>query len=179
MREVQAKEAITWWHRPERIVLAVTVDLNGQPNIIALGWKMRTSFDPLMLAISIGKTRHSHQLISNCREFVLAVPGADLSEQVLFIGTHSGKNVDKFKTTHLTPLPAKHIRPPLIQECLVNHECKVVGQLDTGDHTIFVGEVLTSWAADTKQPVLCSIGTEAGYQCTHEGFGFRLGVVRN
>lgn len=138
---------------------------------------MRTSIEPPMVAISIGKTRYSHQLLTEAGEFVFAFPGEDLAEQVLFLGTNSGRTVDKFKEANLTPVAAKSVKPSLIGECVVNLECKVVGSLDTGDHTIFAGEVLTSWLSDKKK-VLLSIGHEESYKVLLEEKGYRLGIVK-
>lgn len=178
MREATNNEALALWKRPERVVLAVSVDAAGTPDIIALGWKMRTSSNPLMFAIAIGKKRYSHELILQNREFVLAIPGANLSRQVMFCGTHTGRKINKFQETGLTPLPASRVQPPLIQECLANHECKVVSTLETGDHTIFVGKVLATWITDSPQPVLCTIDHASGYVPTLEKYGYRFGYVR-
>jgi len=131
-----------------------------------------------MVAISVGKARYSHKLISEGGEFVFAVPGEDLWGEVLFCGTRSGRNVDKFKETGLTPRPASKIKPPLIEECLVNLECKLVGQLDTGDHTIFVGKIVETWISEQKKRNLLSIGYESGYEFVGEGRGYRFGVIK-
>jgi len=178
MREVTLGEAEARWNRPERVVLAVCTDSEGKANIIALGWKMKTSINPPMVAISVGKARYSHKLISEGKEFVLAVPSEDIPKEVLYCGTHSGRDVDKFKQTGLTPLSAKFVKPPLIKECVVNLECKLVGQLDTGDHTIFVGQIVASWASEDEKRNLLSIGEEAGYEFLGGGKGYRFGVVR-
>ena len=147
MKEVSASEA---WKRkyPESVVLVASMDKEGHPNIITLGWSMCTSFVPPMVAISVGKTRYSHKLIAEGKEFVLAFPHEGMKEEVLYCGTHSGREVDKFKKTGLTAVPGKHVRPPLIKECLMNMECRVVGELDTGDHTIFAGEILTAYVSE-------------------------------
>jgi len=166
------------WRRPSRIVLAVSVDESDNPNIIVLGWKMQTSFDPPMVAISVGKTRYSHGSLLGSSEFVLAIPGGNLAEEVLYCGTHSGRDVDKFKETNLTPIPASKVKPPLIKECIANIECKVVGNLDTGDHTIFAGEVQASWISEEEQKNLLSIGQEAGYAVLLDKKGRRFGVMR-
>jgi len=178
LKPVSYSEAVSRWARPERVVLAVSVDESGKPNIIAVGWKMFTSFSPPMIAISIGKTRYSHRLISDSGEFVLAVPGEDLAKEVLFCGTRSGRHVDKFKETGLTPVRASKVKPPLIKECIVNLECKVRGKLETGDHTIFVGEVVACWASDNERRNLLLIGDGSGYELILEGRGYRFGVVK-
>lgn len=157
MREVSATEA--WKQKyPESIVLAGSVDSAGIPNIISLGWSMCTSSIPPMVAISIGKTRYSHKLISKGKEFVLAFPGEDMEREVLYCGTHSGRDVNKFKELGLIAVTAKKVRPPLIDRCIVNMECKVVGQLNTGDHTIFVGEIVASYLSDGDKRRLYSLG---------------------
>jgi flavin reductase (DIM6/NTAB) family NADH-FMN oxidoreductase RutF len=140
------------WARkyPEQVALAVTTSAQGEPDIITLGWVMPTSGTPPLCAISIGLTRHTHELLEQVPEFVLALPGEDLEEACAYCGTHSGRDVDKFKETGLTPLPALKVRPPLIAECLANLECGVVGRIRTGDHTIFVGEILV--AHHSEQP---------------------------
>jgi len=46
----------------------------------------------------------------------------------------------------LTPLPAKMVQPPIIRECVAHLECKLHQQITTGDHTLFVGEILVAYA---------------------------------
>jgi len=97
-----------------------------------------------MVAISVGKTRYSHELIMREKEFVLAVPGESVARDVLFCGTRSGRSVDKFAETAFTALGAKTVGAPLIKECVVNFECEVAGTLSTGDHTIFTCSVINA-----------------------------------
>jgi len=180
MKEVSYSEALPCFRIPSRVVLAVCYDKeNNRSNPIALGWKMQTSFKPPMVAISIGKTRYSHKLLMETGEFVLAVPGEDIVKEVLFCGTHSGRNMDKFQKAGLTPREAKIVKPNLIEECVVNLECKVSGYLETGDHTIFAGEVLTSWVSEEKKRILISVGPEKGYKLLLEEKGYRLGVIQD
>jgi len=166
LKEVPVEEA---WKRkyPERTVLAVSISKDGKPNIITLGWNMPTSFKPPMVAISVGLTRYSHKLISESGEFVLAFPSEGMEDALLFCGTHSGRDVDKFKATGLTPIKAKYVKPPLIAEATVNMECRVVGSIRTGDHTIFVGEILTAYISDEDKPVLFNVGNWVfkGFKC--------------
>jgi flavin reductase (DIM6/NTAB) family NADH-FMN oxidoreductase RutF len=45
----------------------------------------------------------------------------------------------------LTPIEAKTVKSPLIEECIMNIECKVVDSFETGDHTVFVGRPTAIW----------------------------------
>ena len=60
------------------------------------------------------------------------------------MGINSGRDVDKFKETGLTPISASIVRSPLIEECYGHLECKVIGSHTYGDHTLFVGEVIAA-----------------------------------
>ncbi len=139
---------------PNQIALATSIDKDGTPNIITLAWNMRTSDEPPMIAISVGKSRYSHKLISECGEFVLAFPGEEMQKAAIYCGTHSGRNVDKFKESGLKAEKAESVRPPLIAGCIANFECVVASSLDTGDHTIFVGEIRKASSSGKKKLLL-------------------------
>lgn len=178
MKQVSFNKTEGFWKRPERVVLVTSRKTDGAGNIITLGWKMRTSFAPPMLAVSIGKNRYSHQLIEKEEEFVLAFPGESLAEDVLFCGTHSGRSTDKFAATSLTPLPASVVRAPLIKECVVNFECRVAGTLETGDHTIFAGEILACWLNENPEKILLCVDDSPSYRRLAEGSRHVLGVIK-
>ena len=177
MKKVSFSDTEPFWKRPERVVLAVALKPDGNGNIITLGWKMRTSFKPPMFAVSVGKTRYSHDLIARNREFVLAFPGESAAKDVLYCGTHSGRAVDKFAGTSFTPIDASIVKAPLIRECVANFECRVAGSMDTGDHTIFAGEVVACWLSDSPGRILLSIGDENGCLQLAKGSSHTLGVI--
>lgn len=133
---------------PEQVVFAVSADEEGRADIIVLGWAMPTSGEPPMWAISVGHTRYSHELISKGGEFVLCFPNAKMTEEMLFCGSNSGRDVDKIAGTGLQVKPAAKVKPPLIEGCAACFECIVEGRLETGDHTIFAGRVVASHVAD-------------------------------
>lgn len=118
-------------------------------NVLAVTWVTPTSFNPLLFLISIGKGkeneniyRFSYQLIEESKKFVINVPTIDLKEKVLQAGSIHGENMDKFKEIGLTPIKAKTTEAPLIEECILNIECKVIKEFETGDHVVFVGEAV-------------------------------------
>ncbi len=131
---------------PRNVVLVTTIDNEGKPNIITLAWTMNVSFKPPIVAISIANTnRHSYKLLHQVEEYVINVPTREIIKEVLFCGRNSGKNVDKFETTSLTPSRANKVRPPIIKECVGFLECQVINKVKAGDHTVFFGKVLDSY----------------------------------
>lgn len=128
---------------PRLTILLTSIDEEGNANIITLAWSMPASFKPPLAAVSIAPERYSHGLVMNSREFVVNIPTMEIAKETLFCGRNSGRDVDKFKATGLTPIPAKKVRPPLIRECMAHLECRVVDYVKAGDHTIFIGEVVS------------------------------------
>jgi flavin reductase (DIM6/NTAB) family NADH-FMN oxidoreductase RutF len=128
---------------PTPAALITCADEAGAPNILTLGETFNISISrPVILGIAIRKSRYSHTLISRTREFVVNLPTAAIADHVWYCGRTSGRNVDKFEETGLTPIPASVVRAPLIAECPVNVECRVTGIQEIGDHDLFLGEAV-------------------------------------
>jgi len=131
---------------PMHTVLVSCVGKRGRPNIITLAWAMPTSINPPLVAVSIAPRRHSYILIEKTKEFVVNIPTMDILNETLFCGRKSGKYHDKFKETGLTASRSRKVKPPIIKECVAHLECKLHSQFATGDHKIFVGEIVEAYA---------------------------------
>lgn len=127
---------------PCPVVLVTSVGSEGKPNIITLAWAGIVCSDPPTLSVGIRPHRHSYRLIEESGEFVVNIPTTEMLEQTDFCGVVSGKEVDKFSATGLTPEPAEKVKSPLIRECPVNIECTVKKKIPLGVHHLFLGEVV-------------------------------------
>lgn len=163
--------------RPEVIAWAVA-EHEGQRSICPVGWTMRTSATPPMMAVSVAPSRFTHGLIEGSGAFVLAYPGRDLARATKYCGTQSGRDVDKFAETGVTAVAGQRVAAPRIAEAEVNLECRVVDRFSTGDHSIFVGEVVAASAQDEPGPLLCVVDESAGYEMILQDARFCFGVVR-
>jgi len=141
---------------PEQVVIAIARDAAGKCNPITLGWAMQTSIAPPMLAISIGLPRYSHDVFARAAGFVIAMPSEHQEEETLFYGTRSGRDIDKLAEFGAKTQPAAEVDCVLLADAVANFECHAVGRLLTGDHTIFVGEVV---AAHVHEPDLARLYT--------------------
>jgi len=134
---------------PSPAALVTSISEDGRPNIITLGEVFNVSVsNPVILGIAIAKPRYSHELISATREFVVNLPTAGMVEVVDRCGSVSGREVDKFAEFSLTAIPAEKVRPPLIGECPVNIECRLLGVQEIGDHDLFLGEAVAEHVAE-------------------------------
>ena len=178
MEKTTRQEAAPHCSKPLIVTWVIADDGEGQRSICPVSWQMTTSHNPHLIAISLHPQRFTHGLVKKAGEFVLAFAAEDQAEATLEMGTHSGRDYDKFAKHALTALPGASVKSPLIEECIVNLECKVVGELTTGDHTIFAGEVLHYWAAGDDRRPLLSVNDSGGYQQLMKGKGYQLGVVQ-
>ena len=141
---------------PLPVVMVTSQDAEKRrTNICTVAWTGTVCTDPPMLSISLRKERHSHSLISATREFVVNVPSVPQVRMTDYCGVVSGRDVDKFKETGLTAVPASKVKTFLILECPVNLECRVKKTLELGSHTMFVAEVL---AIQVNEDLLNSSG---------------------
>lgn len=127
---------------PEQVVIAISKDASGKYNPITLGWTMITSGEPPMMAISIGLGRHSLDAVRQSGAFVLSFPSAAMEDDTLFFGTYSGRDLDKLAERGTATRPASEIECVLLSDAVANFECRVVGEMTTGDHVLFVGRVV-------------------------------------
>jgi flavin reductase (DIM6/NTAB) family NADH-FMN oxidoreductase RutF len=128
---------------PAPVVLVTCEGLKTKPNIITIAWTGVVSSRPPMIGIAIQPIRYSHGLIRESGEFGLNIPNKNILRAIDYCGFVSGKNVDKFSNTGLTPMTARKIKPPLIKECPVNLECEVRNFIPLGMHDLFIGEIVS------------------------------------
>lgn len=157
---------------PYNTSLVTCCDAKGRTNIIAIAWLIPVSVNPPLVGMSIRPSRHSYDLIRTTGEFVINVAPYEIAPQVLFCGRLSGRDVDKFATTGLTARAARVVRPPIIEECLTHLECRVVQDLEAGDHRLVMAEVVAAYA----HPGV--IGDEGLYDLSHAHSLLHLGRNR-
>ncbi len=64
-----------------------------------------------------------------------------LKEAFDYLRSHSGRDEDKLAKVNLKLMEAVKVNAPLLADCSVNIECKVVESIMTGSHEMFIGRV--------------------------------------
>ena len=146
MRQLKLSKAFTLIE-PGPVVLVTTHDGKNN-NIMTISWTMVLDFTPVF-AITTGEWNYSFAALQKNRECTIAIPTADMLDQVVGIGTCSGADTDKFAKFKLTPLPGKIVKSPLIKECLANIECKVTDIVKK--HNIVVLEAVAAYVDSARK----------------------------
>lgn len=147
--------------------LLVAADKTGRANAMTIGWGTVGWIwgKPIFCAL-VRPSRFTHGLLETNPEFTVNIPPRELSAAVAFCGKASGRDHDKFAECNLTAVASRHVSPPVIAECLMHYECRVVeknevlpttlaAEIDrsaykSGDyHTVYYGEILAVYA-DTE-----------------------------
>lgn len=159
MKQVRPGQAISQKY-PEWVILVVARDAEGKPNLMPAGWGMICSGEPRLVCVSIGLTRYTHQCIEDTGEFVFAWAGEAQADLVKYSGSCSGANCDKFEEFEIPVADPAEIDVPLLAEAAANLECTVHSTHLTGDHTIFVGEVVAGHVPEEPVATLLNFGGE-------------------
>lgn len=126
-------------------VVLITTSHKGVPNIMTQSWHTMMEFVPPLVGCVISGNNHSFAALKATKECVINIPTAELVKQVVKIGNSSGRKVDKFARTGLTPEPARLVQAPLIAECYANLECRVVDTRLVNSYNFFIMEVVKGW----------------------------------
>jgi len=151
------KEAVARKY-PEGVVFVSTISKEGKANVMPAGWCMFTSIEPLLIAVSVGKERYTHGLILETGEFVLAYPSFEMAGDVRITGTRSGRDTDKLAACHFKLIPAVEVKARLIEGAVANLECRLHSYHPTGDHTIFVGQIVAGHVGGPPDSRLMNFG---------------------
>lgn len=130
-------------------VLLVTAGYKDKTNITTCAWSMPLSQNPASLAIALAKKHFSSELIKASSQFIVNIPEWKLLDKVMFCGSKSGREVDKFKETKLTAEKSHSlVKVPKIAECAAALECSLFDIKEISDHYLFFGEVVYAEAEE-------------------------------
>lgn len=108
----------------------LTTEKDGKVNTMTIGWgTCGVMWGRPVFVVGVRPSRYTYQMIDNDMEFTISIPlNQKLKKKLAFCGTKSGRDVDKFKEIGLTAVKAKEVSVPIIQECELHYECKVVAK---------------------------------------------------
>jgi len=117
-------------------------------NLMTVSWLGTICSDPPMCYISVRPGRASYDIIKRNGEFVINLTTVELAEVTDWCGVKSGREMDKFKESGLTPIPATVVNCPIVEEAPVSIECRVKEIISLGSHDMFIADVVNIVADD-------------------------------
>jgi flavin reductase (DIM6/NTAB) family NADH-FMN oxidoreductase RutF len=104
-----------------------------------------------VITVAVAPSRYTFEcLTEGIKEFTINIPSNKIENAINITGSCSGRNTDKFKKAGLEIIKGKRTKVPTIKDCLLNYECKIVHECESGrmaSHRLFIGEILTAYAS--------------------------------
>jgi len=142
----------------------LTTSSNGEVNTMSIAWgNIGFMWQKEVFTVMVRPSRHTYSLIEQSDNFTVSIPiYEDLSKQIRYCGTTSGKDENKIKNLGLQLKPSQVVETPIIGECSLHYECRIIASqaltpasLDKeikgksygqGDyHTLYYGEIVACY----------------------------------
>ena len=127
-------------------VSLVGAHVDGKPNFMTVAWFSMACYKPPRMAIVLGKNHYTNPGIKENKAFSVCLPSEDMVEVTDYCGIVSGKKTDKSKIFDLFYGELK--TAPMIKDCPLNIECKLVEIVESESNEIFIGEVIGTYTEE-------------------------------
>lgn len=146
MKKRQLGPCVTFFPQPTTLVS--TVSVAGDFDVMTASWVSIVSKTPPTLAVSLNRDRLTYAQICDTGCFVVNMVPAKLAAEADYCGLRSGRDADKLAVSGLTPAKASRVAAPLIAECPLNVECRLLGEVELGEYVLVLGEILQIHAVE-------------------------------
>ncbi len=152
----------------------VGANVEGKPNFITIAYCGILSGTPPIIYVSIYGTKKKTSLgITENGTFSVNIPSVEMVTITDYVGIYSGHTVDK--STLFETFYGQLKTAPMITDCPLNLECKLIDAPTYGTHTVFIGEItevytqerfLTDNTPDITKinPIVYATGTKTYHQ---------------
>jgi len=105
----------------------LTVKADKGTNTMTIGWGLiGYAWRKPVLMVLVRTSRHTYGFIEKASDFTVTVPTTDMHEALMFCGTKSGRDVDKYKACNLELAKAQKVVSPIIKTPAIQFECKIL-----------------------------------------------------
>ncbi len=111
---------------PKGIFLSVRA--GEEINTMTIGWgAIGFMWQKPVAVVLVRYSRYTYELLQKAQEFTLSIPlDSEMKKPLAMAGSSSGRDTDKFRALQLKAQPAKCIGSPVIGECGLIYECRVI-----------------------------------------------------
>lgn len=126
-----------------------------EDNTMTIGWgTLGFMWGKPILMVMVRYSRHTFKLIENADCFTVSVPLNDgLKKELGYCGSKSGRDCDKWNDLNLTKVKGHKVSAPLVGECDLHYECKIISRQEVTNQTI-MPEMVTAFYNNNDYHVL-------------------------
>jgi flavin reductase (DIM6/NTAB) family NADH-FMN oxidoreductase RutF len=127
---------------PTPVWVIGSYDKEGKPNVMTSSWVGVCSSKPASVMACLREATYTHGNIMERKAFTVNIPSESFVHEAATVGRVSGRDVDKFMKTGLTPVKSTLVDAPYIKEFPMVIECQLKQTIELGSHTMFIGEIM-------------------------------------
>ena len=145
----------------------LTVQSGDMINTMTIGWATFGYIwrKPIMM-IAVRLSRHTFGIIETADDFTVSIPWDNMSKEITFCGTKSGRNFDKFNACGLSVAKSHSVVSPIIDMQGLHYECKIIFKAamdpaylaeaydalypEKDYHTLYFGEIVECYETPQK-----------------------------
>jgi flavin reductase (DIM6/NTAB) family NADH-FMN oxidoreductase RutF len=132
----------TVMHSYPGMVALVTVNHDGENNVMAAGWHSYISYEPPIYGVAIGRERHTYKLVKSEGKFAINFMPFEYSALIQQAGVYTGSKVNKFEKANISFSNGSATNSPILQDAYIAYECEVIDRNSYGDHDWFVANIV-------------------------------------
>ena len=114
---------------------------DGTTNAMAVSWWNYASNHPATITVCLSQKGFSGECILKEGYFGLNLPTEEIKDAAFMCGTCSGRDTDKASKFGLPMVDAEGFNQKMIDKCALWMSCKVVNNIEIGDHRMYIAEV--------------------------------------
>ncbi len=143
----------------------LTVKTGDLINTMTIGWALiGYIWQRNILMVAVRNSRHTFSIIEEALDFTVTVPSSDMKDAIMFCGSKSGREVDKFKACNLIQAAAQQTVSPILQMPGIHLECRICFKAPMNPacldqalddlypakdyHTLYFGEIAACYETD-------------------------------
>lgn len=105
----------------------LTTAAEGKVNTMSIGWGyLGWAWKKPVFGVMVRHSRFTHELLEKNPRFTVTIPTTDMSKEMAFCGTKSGRDTDKIKACGFELLPAQTVNVPVLKCKGYQYECRVL-----------------------------------------------------
>ena len=124
-------------------VIILGANVQGKANFLTVVWLTIVNFKPPTIAVVLNKGHYTNKGIHENKVFSVNVPSTEMLEITDYCSIVSGHDHDKSKIFNV--FYGELESAPMIQECPLTFECRLVETVEFATHEVFFGEIVATY----------------------------------
>lgn len=144
----------------------LTTKVGEKVNSMTIAWgSIGYMWNRPVFMVMVRPQRYTYSLIEKSNEFTVTIPYKDVKKEIAFLGTKSGKTLNKLQELKINTITSEKINAPVLEMQGMHFECKVVYKTEMTNnnldpkidlakypekdyHILYFGEILSSYTIE-------------------------------